>query len=113
MSKNLHSYTQGKLTASEKRVLLTKWVGAAWQEMNRCKDTTVRSFKKCGISLDLNDMEIDAVNIEGVPDYKMPSVGEVPEDDVEFHLESEDDSDDEFQAGSLSNGSTEVDTITM
>ena len=49
----------------------------------------------------------------GFRNYKMPSGGEVPLDDVEFHLKSEDDSDNEFEVGSLSNGTTEADTVTM
>ena len=33
-------------------------------------------------------MENNEINIEGISDYKMPSLDEVLEDDVEFHLES-------------------------
>lgn len=95
MSKNLQLYTEGKLSAWERRVLLTKWVGNAWQETN--KDVVIRSFKKCGISVDLDGTENDTVNIEGVPGYEMPTVDTVP-DDFEFHLDSDDDDEDNFEA---------------
>ena len=96
MSENLQLYTEGKLTASDRQVLLTKSVGKAWQEVNQSKDTIIRSFKKCGISLDLSGSEDDDINIEGIPNYKMPSADEVLEDLVEFHLESDDSDDDVY-----------------
>ena len=96
MSENLQLYTEGKLTASDRQVLLTKSVGKAWQEVNQSKDTIIRSFKKCGISLDLSGSEDDVINIEGIPNYKMPSADEVLEDLVEFHLESDDSDDDVY-----------------
>ena len=96
MSENLQLFTEGKLTASDTQVLLTKWVGKGWQEVNQSKDTIIRSFKKCGISLDLRGSEDDDINIEGIPNYKMPSANEVLEDLVEFHLESDDPDDDVY-----------------
>ena len=66
-----------------------------------------RCFKKCGISLDLSGSENNKINMEGIPDYKMPSADEVLDVDVEFHLESDDshndiydDDCDEFKAES-------------
>ena len=92
MSDNLQLYTEGKLSAWKRRVLLTKWVGEAWQEINRNNETVIRSFKKCGISLALDGNENDEINIEGIPDYDMPHADEIDgAADVEFHLESEDD----------------------
>ena len=38
--------------------------------------------------MDLSWSENNEINIEGISDYKMPSLDEVLEDDVEFHLES-------------------------
>ena len=37
-----------------------------------------------------------AFNIEGIPNYKMPSADEVLEDLVEFHLDSDDSDDDVY-----------------
>ena len=44
MADNLEKYAEGKITASERRILLTKWVGDAWHKTN--KEMVVRSFKK-------------------------------------------------------------------
>ena len=38
-------YTEGKISASERRVLVTKWVGKAWTEVGSNRDMVVRSFK--------------------------------------------------------------------
>ena len=74
---------------------MTKWVAEAWKEINRNKETVIRSFKKCGLSLTLDGKENDEINIEGIPDYEMPQADEIDgAADVEFHLESEDDSED-------------------
>ena len=49
---NPERFMTGKATAGDRRVLFTKWVGTAWQETSRrLKDTVIRSFVKCGISL--------------------------------------------------------------
>ena len=97
MSESLQLYTEWKLTTSGRRILLTKRMGRAWQEVSQNKDAIVRSFVKCGISLDLSGSENNEINIEGIPDYKMP----------EFHPESDDsdndvydDDGDEFEAES-------------
>ena len=59
------------------------------------KETVIRSFKKCGVSLTLDGKENDEINIEGIPDYEMPQADEIDgAADVEFHLESEDDFED-------------------
>ena len=95
MSDNLQLYTESKLSAWQRRVLLTKWVREAWKEINRNKETVIRSFKKCGVSLTLDGKENDEINIEGIPDYEMPQADEIDgAADVEFHSESEDDSED-------------------
>ena len=46
LEENLHRYTEGKISASERRVLVTKWVGKAWTEVGSTRDIVVRSFKK-------------------------------------------------------------------
>ena len=52
LSANPESFMTGKVTAGDQRVLFTKWVGTASQETSRrLKDTVIRSFVKCGISL--------------------------------------------------------------
>ena len=93
MSDNLQLHTESKLSAWQRHVLLTKWVAEPWKEINRNKETVIRSFKKCGISLTLDGKENDEINIEGILDYEMLHADEI-DGAAEFHLESEDDSED-------------------
>ena len=74
LDKNLDQYVDGKINASQRRVLMTKWVGEAWSKVGKMKDSIIRSFKKCGLSVALDGSENDEVNIEGLPEYQMPLV---------------------------------------
>ena len=70
---NLEGYLHGKFTAGERRVLLKKWVGAAWEELVQDKEIAVRSFKKCGISVAADGSEDFEIHLEGqgLEDYKI------------------------------------------
>ena len=69
LDKNLDQYVDGKINASQRRVLTTKWVGEAWSKVGKMKDPIIRSFKRCGLSVALDGSENDEVNIEGLPEY--------------------------------------------
>ena len=74
---------------------MTKWVGEAWSKVGKMKDSIIRSFKKCGLSVALDGSENDEVNIEGLPEYQMPSAfvqdnEYVLDDDDESEKEDED-----------------------
>ena len=73
LDKNLDQYVDGKINASQRRVLMTKWVGEAWSKVGKMKDSIIRSFKKCGLSVALDGSEKDEVNIQGLPEYQMLS----------------------------------------
>ena len=73
LDKNLGQYVDGKINASQRRVLMIKWVGEAWSKVGKMKNSTIRSFKKCDLSVALDGSENDEVNIEGLPEYQMPS----------------------------------------
>ena len=93
MKENMELYMKGKITASQRRVLLSKWIGEAWESIDR--DSIVRGFKKLGISTALDGSEDDQINIPKLPDYQMPSA----EEEQEFFLMTdEDSSDDEDEA---------------
>ena len=47
LEENLQRYTEGKISASERRVLVTKWVGKACTKVGSNGDMVVRSFKNC------------------------------------------------------------------
>ena len=58
---NLDEYMRGIVNASERRVLFTKWVGAAWDEVS---DMVIHLFEKCGISVPIDEWEDDKINVD-------------------------------------------------
>ena len=82
MQENLEGYLNGKFTAGERRVLLTQWVGQAWEELSSDREMVIRSFKKCGISTAADGSEDFQIHLEGMEDYKV-------------NMEESDESDDE------------------
>ena len=68
---------QGKISVSERRILISQWVGEAWEKLyQQYKDTMIRSFQKCGISLPINRSLDSEINIEVVTTYKTPDRGQ-------------------------------------
>ena len=57
LDKHLELYVEGKLPASQRRILMIKWVGQAWKKINGMKESIKRSFKKCGLSVALDGSE--------------------------------------------------------
>jgi len=41
------SYVHGSFTASNCRILLTQWIGKAWEEVSANNARVMRGFKKC------------------------------------------------------------------
>ena len=70
LDKNLYQFVDGKINASQRKVLMTKWVGEAYSKVGKMKDSIMHSFKKCGLS---DGSENDEVSIEGSPEYHVPS----------------------------------------
>lgn len=89
MEKNLQLYTDNKLSASARRILITEWVGKAWKNLDR--ESIAHGFKKCGLTTNLDGSDNHEVNLEKLPNYDMPTD---PYDD-EFNLDSDSDSSDE------------------
>ena len=64
-------WMNGKITASERRVLISQWVGEAWEALYRQhKDTIIYSFRKYGISLPIDGSQNSEIHIEGITAYK-------------------------------------------
>ena len=84
LEENLSRYTEGKISASERRILVTKWVGKARTEVGSNRDMVVRSFKKCGISLSLDSFENGEIHIGSIEEYELPTANEI----TEFELDS-------------------------
>ena len=79
---NLNSYVEGRINASERRVIFTKWVGAAWEELSSKTEMIVRAFEMCGISVEPDRSEDEKINITGLEDYNVES----DDDDAETHF---------------------------
>ena len=76
-------------------MLTTKWVTVGWEKLSRNKEIIKRSFVKCGISHNLDGTEGNDVNIEGIPDYKLPQ----PDKEFEMDDSSDEEDDDEVLTG--------------
>ena len=63
LDKNLDQYVDDTINASQPRVLMTKWVGGACSKVGKMKDSIIRSFKKCGLSVALDGCENDEVSM--------------------------------------------------
>ena len=55
IEKNLDLYTEGKITTSQRRILMTQWCGEAWSQIDH--DLVVRGFKNLGITTALDGSE--------------------------------------------------------
>lgn len=62
---------EGKLSASDRRVLMTKWIGSAWDLCSADDAVIIRAFEKCGISLPIDGSLDDHININGLEGYKV------------------------------------------
>ena len=62
---------EGKLSAGDRRILLTKWVGSAWDMCTMDNTVTIRAFEKCGISLPIDGSRDECINIRGLEGYKV------------------------------------------
>ena len=62
-------------TASDKRILVTKWVGDAWRKLNNVKYDAMRRrfFEKTGCLLTATGEHDELVQPEGLPNYQVPA----------------------------------------
>ena len=58
----------GKFTARERRVLITKWVGSAFETLCNVQGGIIRYFEKTGCLLHVNG-EKNKINLQGMPEY--------------------------------------------
>ena len=80
----LEGYLNRKFTAGERRVLLTKWVGEAWEQLSLNKEIAVRAFKKCGISVAADGSENYEIHLDGLEDYEVDVGDTISDDDDPF-----------------------------
>lgn len=68
---NLAQWENGTLTASERRILISNWVGKAWEKLcNEKADFIRRAFVKTGSGLTLSGEDDDKICPEGTVGYK-------------------------------------------
>ena len=79
---------------------MTKQVGEAWSKVGKMKDSIIRYFKKCGLSVALDGSENNEVNIEGLPEHQMPSAFV---QDNKYVLVDDDESEKEEDKGNAEN----------
>ena len=51
LDKKLDQYVDGKINASQRRVLTIKWVNGAWSKVGKMKDSIICSFTECNLSV--------------------------------------------------------------
>jgi hypothetical protein len=79
---NLEIWKNGKLSASEKQILITKFMGAAWEKVFLSgKYNPAAFFEKTCCLMTLDGYEDDKVRIEGCLEYKPPQAPEPDFDD--------------------------------
>ena len=86
---NLQKWEDGKITASEKRILITKWVGETWEIIFKSgKYDPDKFFEHTGCLLTLDGSEDHLIKIQGLPDYKPPPPPPTEEDVEEIAVET-------------------------
>ena len=84
MSSNLYSFAAGEVTAGQRRILFTKWVGQAWKETSaKFRETVAHAFVKCGIALPIDGSRDTEIHLKGIPDYEVGASKDV--EDVLFY----------------------------
>jgi hypothetical protein len=68
----LGKWTDGKFSASERRILMTKWAGDAFERLTASRRNE-RYFTKTGCLLRV-DGQPNAINLQGMPNYSFPHV---------------------------------------
>eukprot|EP00794_Sanderia_malayensis_P013638 gene13638-15064_t len=60
---------QTSLTAGERRILLTKWVGEAWEKLNTNLSYRKKLFQKTGLLMTADGSDDELIRPEGFPNY--------------------------------------------
>lgn len=76
MHNNLQFYVNNSLTVSACRVLIIKWVAAAWTEVKQKKEMVSSSFQKYWILIPINGSMDSTINTSEIEDYVVNYTGE-------------------------------------
>ena len=70
----LEQWKNGEVSAAERRILFTHWLGKAWKDyITNRPDEITNAFKRCGQFNDMNGKENHLVKVQGVLNYEVPS----------------------------------------
>ena len=84
----MNLYVESKLSASDKRFLITKLVGNSWSKINMSlKDFIGDSFLICGISNELDRSKYHLINIRSFEENEMSA----PEKEFNFLSDEQND----------------------
>jgi hypothetical protein len=69
---NLEKWNNNEYSIEERRILLTQWVGEAWEQIHRDhKETTIKAFRNLGLSLNPDGSEDSKLKIKDLPNIEV------------------------------------------
>ena len=69
------AYTDGKVSASERRILVSRWLGEAWRIWKSFPGMITTSFKRMGAFNDIHGRENHLVKVRNMYSYEVPPRG--------------------------------------
>ena len=61
---------KGKMSAKERRILMTKWTGDAWDDMQHYKDIFRKAFERTGCLMTVDGSGDDLICPQGYENYE-------------------------------------------
>ena len=72
IDKNEKEWVEGKYSVGQRRVLLTKWVGQAWEDMHAEDSDMIRlAFKQVGLGLPVDGSQDHEIKIKDFPEVQV------------------------------------------
>jgi hypothetical protein len=69
---NIEEWKAGKYTKRDRRILLTHWVGQAWEVLHRdYKETIIKTFRQTGLLLNPDGTKDSEIKIRDIPHVKV------------------------------------------
>ena len=88
---NFEKWKKKTYTMSERRILLTQWVGQTWKEFHKKTPELIRqTFRKLRMSLAVDESENDELSIKYIPNVKVNDWRRYEEEDKVTSINSAD-----------------------
>jgi hypothetical protein len=72
IDENEKDWVEGKYSVSQRRVLLTKWVGQAWEDMHAKDSDMIRqAFQQVGLGLPIDGSRDHEIKIKDFPEVQV------------------------------------------